>query len=45
MSIMINGPGDLGSIPGQIIPKTKKKKVFDASLLKIQHHNVRIEGK
>ena len=27
-----NGPGDLGSIPGQVIPKTQKM-VLDASLL------------
>ena len=23
--VFINGPGDQGSIPGQVIPKTKKK--------------------
>ena len=24
--VFANGPGDWGSIPGQVIPKTKKKK-------------------
>ena len=24
--VFSNGPGDLGSIPGQVIPKTQKKK-------------------
>ena len=41
-----NGPGDWGSIPGRIIPKTqkkkkkkkKKKKVLDATLLNTQHY-------
>ena len=41
---LFNNPGDLGSIPGRVIPKTQKL-VFDASLLKTQHYNVRIEGK
>ena len=35
-----NGLGDLGSIPGQIIPKTQKM-VLDASLLNTQHYKVR----
>ena len=39
-----NGPGDLGSIPGRVIPKTQKM-VLDASLLKTQHYKVRIKGK
>ena len=42
------GPGNLGSIPGQVIPKTqkkKKKKVLDASLLNTQHYKVQIKGK
>ena len=34
-----NDPGDLGSIPGRVIPKTQKI-VLDASLL-----NTRIKGK
>ena len=39
-----NGPGDQGSIPGRVIPKTKKKKiVLDAALLNTQH-KVRIKG-
>ena len=47
-----NSPGDLGSIPGRVIPKTQKKKkkkkkkkkerkVLDAT----QHYKVRIKGK
>ena len=39
-----NGPGDLGSIPGRVIPKTPKM-VLDASLLSTQHYKVRIKGK
>ena len=39
-----NGPGDLGSIPGRVIPKTQKM-VLDASLLSTQHYKVRIKGK
>ena len=31
--VFANGPGDLGSIPGRVIPKTQKM-VLDASLLK-----------
>ena len=31
--VFANGPEDLGSIPGRVIPKTKKM-VRDASLLK-----------
>ena len=42
--VFTNGPGDLGSIPGRVIPKTKKK-VLDASLLNTQHYKVRIKGK
>ena len=38
------GPGDLGSIPGRVIPKTQKM-VLDASLLNTQHYKVRIKGK
>ena len=39
-------PGDLGSIPGQVIPKTQKKKMLlDAFLLNTQHYKVRIKGK
>ena len=32
--VFANGPGDLGSIPGRVIPKTQKI-VRDASLLKL----------
>ena len=39
-----NGPGDPGSIPGRVIPKTQKM-VLDPSLLNTQHYNVRIKGK
>ena len=42
--VFANGPGDLGSIPGCIIPKTLKM-VFDTSLLNTQQYKVRIEGK
>ena len=39
-----NGPGDLGSIPGRVIPKTQKM-VLDASLLNTQHCKVQIKGR
>ena len=39
-----NGPGDLGLIPGRVIPKTLKM-VLDTSLLNTQHYKVRIKGK
>ena len=39
-----NGPGDRGSIPGRVIPKTQKI-VFDSSLLNTQYYMVRIKGK
>ena len=42
--VFANGPGDLGSIPSRVIPKTQKM-VLDASLLNIQHYKVRIKGK
>ena len=42
--VFANGPGDLSSIPGRVIPKTQKM-VFDASLLNTQHYKVRIKGK
>ena len=42
--VFANGPGDLGSIPGRVIPKTQKM-VLDASLLNIQHYKVWIKGK
>ena len=42
--VFANGLGDLGSIPGQVIPKTQKV-VHNASGLKTQHYKVRIKGK
>ena len=44
VSVFANGPGDLGSILGRVIPKTLKM-VLDASLLNTQHYKVRIKGK
>ena len=38
------GPGDLGSVPGLVIPKTQKM-VLDASLFNTQHYKVQIKGK
>ena len=43
-SCIANSPGDLGSIPGRVIPKTQKM-VLDASLLNTQHYKVGIKGK
>ena len=45
VKVFASGPGDLGSITGRVIPKTKKKMVLDATLLKTQHYKVRIKGK
>ena len=42
--VFANGPGDRGSIPGRVIPKTQKM-VLDASLLNIQQYKVEIKGK
>ena len=42
--LFANGPGDQGSIPGWVIPKTFKM-VLNTSLLNTQHHKVHIEGK
>ena len=42
--VLANGPEDLGSIPGRVIPKTLKM-VLDTSLLSTQQYKVRIEGK
>ena len=39
-----NGPGDQGSIPGRVIPKTQKM-VLDAALLSTQNCKMRIKGK
>ena len=43
-TVFPNGMGDLGSIPGRVIPKTLKM-VLDTSLLNTQQYEVRIEGK
>ena len=42
--VFTNGPGDQGSIPGVVIPKTQKM-VIDATLLNIQHYKVWIKSK
>ena len=42
--VFANSPGDLGSVPGWVIPKTQKM-VLDATLLNTQHYKVRIKGK
>ena len=39
-----NGPGDLGSIPGRVMPKTLKM-VLDTSLLNTQQYKVKIKDK
>ena len=41
--VFASGAGDQGSIPGRVIPKTKKI-VLDAALLNTQHYNVCIKG-
>ena len=42
--VFANGPGDLGSIPGRVIPNTLKMEL-DTSLLNTQQYKVRIKGK
>ena len=42
--VFANGPGDLGSILGRIIPKTLKM-VLDISLLNTQQYKVHIKDK
>ena len=42
--VFANGPGDRDSIPGRVLPKTKKM-VLDTALLNTQHYKVRINGK
>ena len=42
--VFANGPGDRGSVPGWVIPKTQKM-VPDATLLNTQHYKVQIKGK
>ena len=41
--VFTNGPVDLGSIPGRVIPKTQNI-LLDASLLSTQHYKVQIKG-
>ena len=43
-TVLDNGLGDRGSIPGHVIPKTQKM-VPDATLLNTQLYKVRIKGK
>ena len=42
--VFANGPGDRGSIPGRVIPKTQKI-ILDAALLNTQHYKVVIKDK
>ena len=44
VKVFVNGSGDLSSIPGRVIPKTKKM-VLDATLLNTQHYKISIKGK
>ena len=43
--VLTNVLGDRGSVPGRVIPKTKKKMVLDAALLNTQYYKVWINGK
>ena len=42
--VFTKGPGDRGSIPGRVIPKSQNI-VLDAPLLNTQHYKVWIKGK
>ena len=42
--VFANDPGDRGSVPGRVIPKTFKM-VLDTSLLKTQKYKVHIKSK
>ena len=42
--VFANGLGDLGSLPGHVIPKILKM-VLDTSLLNTQQYKIRIKGK
>ena len=42
--VFASGPGDQGSIPGRLVPKTIKM-VLDATLLNTQHYKANIKGK
>ena len=42
--VFTNGPGEWGTIPGRVTPKTQKM-VLHTALLSTQHYKVRIKGK
>ena len=42
VKVFADGPEDLGSIPGPVIPRTQKI-ILDASLLNTQQYQVRIK--
>ena len=42
--VLANAPGDRGSIPGRVIPKTQKM-ALDAALLNAQYYKVRLKDK
>ena len=42
--VFTNGPVDLSSIPGRVLPKTLKM-VLNTSLLNTQHYKIRVKGK
>ena len=42
--VFANGPGDQGSIPGRVIPKSQKM-VLDAALLNTRHYKIKTNGK
>ena len=42
--VLVNGPGERGSISGRVIPKTQKM-VLDGALLSTQRYKVGIKGK
>ena len=42
--VFANGPGDPGSIPGRVIPKTQKM-LHDAAFLNTQYYKIWIKGK
>ena len=42
--VFANGPGDWGSTPARVIPKTKKM-VLDSALFSAQRYKVRIKSK
>ena len=42
--VFANGPGNRGSVPGRVIPKTLKM-VLNFTLLNTRYYKVRIKGK